>query len=77
MLLIQPLLLCLELLLPPVLGQQLHLVLQQLHLLLQALPETLQILLLLGTDLFRCHLKKNSSIFNKVVVGYHNKLVIK
>ena len=58
MLLIEPLLPRLELLLSPILGHQLDLVLQQLHLLLKALPESLQILLLLCADLFRCHLKK-------------------
>ena len=52
MFLIEPLFPRLELLLPPVLGQQLDLVLQQLHLLLQALTEALQVLLLLGSDLF-------------------------
>ena len=56
MFLVEPLLARLELLFPPVLGQELDLVLEQLHLLLQALAEALQVLLLLCTDLLRCHL---------------------
>ena len=62
MFLVEPLLARLELLFPPVLGQELDLVLEQLHLLLQTLAEALQILLLLGTDLFRGHLMRYSNI---------------
>ena len=60
MFLVEPLLARLELLFPPVLGQELDLVLEQLHLLLQALAEALQVLLLLGADLLRCHLIRYS-----------------
>ena len=52
MFLFQPLLPCLELLLPPVLWQQLDLVLEELHLLLQTFTERLQVLLLFSPDLF-------------------------
>ena len=60
MFLVEPLLARLELLFPPVLGQELDLVLEQLHLLLQALAEALQVLLLLCTYLLRCHLIRYS-----------------